>query len=204
MDELTRWLAHYGVDIRALIASLAILIAGSAVIWSVARFLHGLIRRLEPRVRVPYETALILMRVVVSTLWILLGALILNVWGISLTGLWAFLVSAATVIGVGFLATWTMISNVTANLFITIWRPFRLGETVEVLPENLKGRVVDRNLMFTTLREERGSVLQVPNSLFFQKIFRVSDTTEEYLFEALRTRAVAPDTVPGNRDPQRN
>ena len=41
-----------------------------------------------------------------------------------------------------------------------------VGQTVEVLLENLKGR--------TTLTEESGSVLQIPNSLFFQKMFRVS------------------------------
>jgi hypothetical protein len=29
--------------------------------------------------------------------------------------------------------------------------------------------------MFTTLSEDSGSVIQIPNSLFFQKMFRVSD-----------------------------
>ena len=66
-----------------------------------------------------------------------------------------------------------MISNATANLFITIWRPFQLGDTVEFLPENFKGGVVVRNLMFTVLREENGARLLVPNNLLFQKIFRV-------------------------------
>ena len=47
-------------------------------------------------------------------------------------------------------------------------------DTVELLPENLKGRAVDRNLMFTVLAEDDGSFLQVPNNLFFQKIFRVA------------------------------
>jgi small-conductance mechanosensitive channel len=56
-----------------------------------------------------------------------------------------------------------------------LWRPFHVGQTVEVLPENLKGRVVGRNLMFTMLSEDSGSVIQIPNSLFFQKMFRVSD-----------------------------
>jgi hypothetical protein len=37
------------------------------------------------------------------------------------------MVSVATIIGVGFLATWAMVSNVTASLFLAIWRPFRLG-----------------------------------------------------------------------------
>jgi len=68
-----------------------------------------------------------------------------------------------------------MTSNFTASFFLALWRPFHVGQTVEVLPENLKGRVVGRNLMFTTLSEESGSVLQIPNSLFFQKMFRVSN-----------------------------
>jgi hypothetical protein len=33
--------------------------------------------------------------------------------------------------------------------------------------------VIDSNLMFVTAREESGSQIQIPNSLFFQKIFRV-------------------------------
>jgi len=49
--------------------------------------------------------------------------------------MWAFLVSAATAIGVGFLATWTMVSNLTANIFLAIWHPFRLGQSIELLPK---------------------------------------------------------------------
>jgi small-conductance mechanosensitive channel len=67
-----------------------------------------------------------------------------------------------------------MISNFTASFFLVLWRPFQVGQTVEIFPENLKGRVVYRNLMFTTLSEESGSMLQIPNNLFFQKVFRVS------------------------------
>ena len=65
----------------------------------------------------------------------------------------------------------------TASFFLTLWRPFHLGQTIEIIPENLSGRVSDRNLMFTTLREESGSILQIPNNLFFQKPFRVSGET---------------------------
>jgi small-conductance mechanosensitive channel len=78
-----------------------------------------------------------------------------------------------------------MVSNVTASFFISLWRPFRLGQTVEILPENLKGRVIDRNLMFTVLRDEDGNLLQVPNNLFFQKMFRVSVRGKPSLFECM-------------------
>jgi small-conductance mechanosensitive channel len=94
------------------------------------------------------------------------------------------LASVTAIVGVGFLAVWTIISNVTASLFITLWRPFHLGQTIELLPENLKGRAIDRNMMFTTLREEGGGILQVPNNLFFQKMFRVSGSRVPSEFEA--------------------
>ena len=101
------------------------------------------------------------------------GLITLSLWGVSVGGLWTFLVSVITLIGVGFLATWTMVSNLTANFFLTVWRPFHIGEPVTLLPEQLMGRVVDRNLMFTMLREPDGATLMIPNNLFFQKAFRV-------------------------------
>jgi len=102
-----------------------------------------------------------------------------RVWGIGLAGLWGLLVSAIAVIGVGFLATWAIVSNFTASFFLTIWRPFRLGDTVVLLPENTAGRVTDRNLMFTVLHEQDGSVVYVFNNFFFQKMFRVISGGEQ-------------------------
>jgi hypothetical protein len=53
----------------------------------------------------------------------------------------------------------------------------------------LKGRVIDRNLMFTVLRDERGFVLQVPNNTFFQKMFRVADSRKKSLFEIFESES---------------
>ena len=112
--------------------------------------------------------------------------------GLDVSGIWALLISAAAVIGVGFLAVWTIVSNITASLFLSVWRPFKLGQTVEVLPENLKGRVIDRNLMFTVLRDGEDRVLQVPNNFFFQKMFWVTDTQARSLFEVLEISDLGP------------
>ncbi len=191
MEDLARWFERHDVHLPMLLVTIGLLILAAVVILVLNRLLRGLIRRLELRYHLPYETVLTASRIANGALWILAALLILNIWGVSIGGLWAVLVSAATVIGVGFLAVWTLISNITASFFITIWRPFRLGQFVEMLPENLKGRVVDRNLMFTVLREEHGSVLQIPNNLFFQKMFRVAGEEEQYLFEFLERSSVA-------------
>jgi small-conductance mechanosensitive channel len=168
-------------------------VAGSVVILVAAfigsAFINYALRRLslsmEPRLRLPSQTFVFLVRALSSLLWLCAGLLVLELWGVSVSGLWAVLASAAAVIGVGFLAVWTIISNITASLFIGTWHPFRLGETVEILPEQFGGRVIDRNLMFTVLREASGATLQIPNNLFFQKMFRVSASDEQYLFEFL-------------------
>jgi hypothetical protein len=92
-----------------------------------------------------------------------------------------------------YLAVWTIVSNITASLFLSVLRPFKLGQTVEVLPENLKGRVIDLNLMFTVLRDGEDRVLQVPNNFFFRKMFWVMDTQARSLFEVLERGSQSRD-----------
>ncbi|MGO8778069.1 MAG: mechanosensitive ion channel family protein [Rhodomicrobium sp.] len=183
MDEVLNWLRHSNVNFAAVIATVLILLAAAAVITLFNRYIWKLLERLDRRVS--YETSLALTRTASAISWIIAAMFVLSLWGISLSGLWALLVSAAAVIGVAFLAVWAMISNITASFFLTIWRPFRLGQTVELLPENLKGQVIDRNMMFTSMREGGGSTLQVPNNLFFQKIFRVSGDPEQSFSKSL-------------------
>jgi len=155
------------------IEALVVLVLASIVILSLNRILRQKLTHLHGRLHMTYETMLVVNHVITAFLWVVTIFIVLNVWGVSLAGIWAVLVSVITVIGVGFLATWTMISNFTANFFLVLWRPFHFGQTVEILPENLTGQVTDLNVMFTTLREDDGSVLRIPNNFFFQKMFRV-------------------------------
>ena len=198
MDTLIAWIDHYGIRTEPVLGSAAILLIAGAVIVTVNRAVQRLLRQLRPRLRLPAETILTLGRAVSMLLWVAVALILLEFWGISVTGLWASLVSIAAVIGVGFLAVWTVISNITASLFITIWRPFHLGDTVELLPENLKGRAIDRNLMFTVLREGEQRALLIPNNLFFQKMFRVTTGSDRYQFETLEQE----DQLPAAKAPK--
>jgi small-conductance mechanosensitive channel len=81
---------------------------------------------------------------------------------------------------VAFFAAWSVLSNIFCTLMIFTTRAFRLDDHVELLDDGekkgIRGRVLDINLVYTTLQEDRdgppGAVLQVPNSLFFQKSVR--------------------------------
>ena len=81
---------------------------------------------------------------------------------------------------VAFFAAWSVLSNIFCALLILTTRPFRLYDYIEVLENGdkpgLRGRVIDINFVYTTLQETHANgddtVLQVPNSQFFQRSTR--------------------------------
>jgi small-conductance mechanosensitive channel len=173
MNDLTQWFSRNTALVGTAVASLAVVIATGIAIAVANRLTRRLTQQIEVRFHFPAQRVLIVCRIVTTILWGVAALVILSLWGVGVGGVWTFVVSAVTLIGVGFLATWSMISNITANLFLTIWRPFRMGEAVSLLPEDLRGQVVGRDMMFTMLREDDGGLLVIPNNLFFQKMFRV-------------------------------
>jgi small-conductance mechanosensitive channel len=185
MQQLQSWLQSNGLSAETVLAALAALIVVFLAIVLINRMVRWAIWRSARHLNLSYEASLAFTRTITGAVWVLALLSLLNAWGVNIAGLWAIALSAAAVIGVGFLAVWTIVSNITASLFLTIWRPFHLGETIELLPENMKGRVIDRNMMFTAVRDASGGVLHIPNNLFFQKVFRVSDARMRSLFELL-------------------
>lgn len=172
MEHLAPWLAHIPRPLAALVPSLLLLVAGAALISLILRSLERALRRTHRHVHVSEDTTRTLRKITGITLWTVLLLILLRFWGIDVDGLWTTLASVLAVVGVGLLAVWTMVSNITATLFIWIWRPYTIGQHIELLPDGIKGRAVDRSLMFTTVEEADGSTLMIPNNLFFQRIIR--------------------------------
>jgi small-conductance mechanosensitive channel len=183
MDNLAIWLDRHNVSVIAVLATIGVLIGAFVFSYLLKRPLRDFLRQLAARLRLPYETVVSATRFLIGALWVIAAMVVLEIWGVSVGGLWTLLVGVATIVGVGFLATWTMISNITASFFIAFWHPFHLGDTIEMLPENFSGRVIDRNLMFVVIRENSGAVIHIPNNFFFQKMFKVSGSSSKTLFE---------------------
>lgn len=90
--------------------------------------------------------------------------------GVDLRGLWSGLVAALSLVAIGFVAMWSILSHMLASILIVVFRPFEVGDRVEIVGDHpLTGEVVDLNPVYTTFRTDDGGTLQVPNNLFFQK-----------------------------------
>ena len=116
--------------------------------------------------------------------WLIMGSALIFVLerlGVSATVLWTALSGFVAVAAVAFFAMWSVLSNLLCAILIFTVGPFRLGDMVELVDTTdkpgIKGRVVAINLLYTTLVEpaELGTgsaIVQVPNSLFFQRSVR--------------------------------
>lgn len=115
--------------------------------------------------------------------WLIIGGaliMVLERFGVSATVLWTAFSGFVAVAAVAFFAIWSVLSNLLCAVLIMTVGPFRLGDLVELVESHdkpiVKGRVIDINLLFTTLEEASesgiGAIVQVPNSLFFQKVVR--------------------------------
>ena len=201
MHDLVAWLDRHNINVIAVLATASILVGAFVLSYLLKRPLQDFLRQLASQLRLPYEAVLTVTLLLIGVSWIVVAILVLDIWGVNVGGLWTLLVSAATIVGVGFLATWTMVSNITASFFIAFWRPFRLGDTIDMLPENLSGRVIDINLMFVVVRENSGATIQIPNNLFFQKMFRVSGNSNKTLFEEYESKTEVARQSGSDRSP---
>jgi small-conductance mechanosensitive channel len=107
-------------------------------------------------------------------------------------GAWALISTMVAALAIGFVASWSVLSNATSAMLLLIFRPFRVGEHVEVLEFSngypIGGEVLDMNLLYTTLRavnlqaplegalltlpDSDQPLVRVPNNLFFQRPLR--------------------------------
>ncbi len=175
-NRLPQW-AEQWLDIL-IIAGQVLSIALLA--WLATRLVRRLTLRLAAKYSLPPQVVALPRRAI--NIAILAGA---TLWSLERTGvsggvLWSTFTGFATVGAVAFFAAWSVLSNLFCTLLIFMTGAFRLGDVVELLESGdkvgYKGRVVDINLVYTTLQDvdgaSPGSTLQLPNSLFFQRVLR--------------------------------
>lgn len=151
----------------AIIITLALLLVG---------LLSRILKRLEKKAKLSQQTLLPVR--MVSRYGILFAALILilGTFGIPIGNFWTFLSTVLGLIAIGFVAVWSVLSNISSTLLIFGFKPFKVGDYVRLVGDEVSGRVIDVNFMFTTLRRKDGDTFRVPNNQFFQKtILRPGD-----------------------------
>jgi small-conductance mechanosensitive channel len=149
---------------------------GGAVLWVV---LVGVVywigsrglERLRTRGRLSHDVAYVLHRLLRWSAIIAAIVLVLGWFGF-LENAWATVTTVLALVAIGFVAVWSILSNVLCSILLLLMRPFSVGDRIELPAHDLGGTVVDFTLVFTILRGEKQELIQVPNNLFFQQPIR--------------------------------
>lgn len=99
--------------------------------------------------------------------------------GVKVSSIINTLLALAAMVAIGFIAVWSVFSNFLCSLMVIIFSPFKIGDEIEITEvvgrEGLRGKVVDFNIMYTSLLEngdvpdDEKALIRIPNNIFFQK-----------------------------------
>ncbi|MCP3657986.1 MAG: mechanosensitive ion channel family protein [Herbaspirillum sp.] len=176
-DNLPQWMADW-FDVLVPATEVVLIFLLALAIMRVAR---SVMARIARTYGLPATAVMLTQRVL--GFFIYGGAMLwaLERMGVSGAVLWSAFTGFAAVGAVAFFAVWSVLSNLFCAILIFSTSPFRVGDLIEVLEggdkPGVKGRVLDINLVYTTLLEEgpeqeAKTTLQLPNSMFFQRIVR--------------------------------
>lgn len=118
---------------------------------------------------------------IIDLLSILVAAiLIIATLGIDRKDLVVFITSGLTILGIGFFAQWSILSNISASLILFFNHPIKLGDRIRILDKDypVVGKVSDITFFFIHIKTDEGLLITVPNNLALQKSVQI-ETTEK-------------------------
>ena len=135
--------------------------------WLVSRIITRRLRKAEFNIQRKKITLKALNLIYV----IVLIAILTGVWGLNGEQVLAFVTSVLAVLGVGFFAQWSLLSNITAGIILYFNHPLRIGDYVTLVDKDmpLAGTIEDISLFFLHVRDDLGDVYTVPNTVVIQK-----------------------------------
>ncbi|MFT4193338.1 MAG: mechanosensitive ion channel [Ottowia sp.] len=174
--HLPPWL-HEWLDVIVPLAQVAVILL---LAWLLQWLLRRLLTRLGTRYQLPDAVIKPARNLLRWLIYVVAALMALERLGVSSDVLWTGITGFVTVGAVAFFAAWSVLSNLFCALLIFTTRPFREDDVIELIDTGdkpgLKGRVTDIRLIYTILEDHDpahpGALLQVPNTLFFQKALR--------------------------------
>lgn len=114
----------------------------------------------------------------ILNIFIIISALVAltGIWGIEKEKLTLFISSVLTILGIAFVAQWSILSNITAGLLLYFNHPMKIGDHIKVLEKDfvIEGFINDITFFFVHIKTDKGDRITIPNSVILQKNISIS------------------------------
>ena len=120
--------------------------------------------------RVEHRTGLIVKHINYATLFLLILSTIL-IWGVDFKNFGSVILSVFAVIGIGFFAQWSILSNITSGIIMFFIFPYKIGDYIKIHDKEylFEGIIEDIKTFHIIIKTEKGETITYPNSLMLQK-----------------------------------
>ncbi len=134
-------------------------------------------------------------------IYIIAGIILAIIWGIQFRDFTVFISSVLAVLGVGFFAQWSILSNLTSCFILFFYHPVRIGHRIQIIDKDYDwtGEVKNITAFYFFIKTDSGQHISLPNSLVMQKGIEIlgeketSEETEETAVQDTPTTTTSED-----------
>lgn len=135
--------------------------------WLLIRVVKKYARKSE---KVEHRTGLIIKYVDFASIFMFFLGLFL-IWGVGINDLGWVMSSVFAVIGIGFFAQWSILSNITSGVIMFFTFPYKIGDYIIIHDKDFPGAgtIEDIRTFHVLIKTLEGQQITYPNSLMLQK-----------------------------------
>lgn len=136
--------------------------------------------------RVEQRTGLIIKYINYAALFCIVFGIFI-IWGVGFDHLGSLFLSVFAVIGIGFFAQWSILTNITSGIIMFFIFPYKIGDYIKIHDKeyDYQGTIEDIKAFHVIVRSPIGEMITYPNSLMLQKGVSVVKPEEIDLVDVL-------------------
>lgn len=117
----------------------------------------------------------ITLRMINLLLTIIAIVFISAIWGVNQSDIVVFISSVMAILGIAFVAQWSLLSNITAGLILFFNHPLKIGDHIKVIEKDfiIEGIVNDISFFFIHIKTDNKEKITISNTVILQKTISI-------------------------------
>ena len=166
-----------------LLQSAIVIVVHLLLRWILVRIVKRFSRKSD---RLEHRTGLIIKYIDFAIAFLIIFGMIL-IWGVQFEDVGWVMSSVFAVIGIGFFAQWSILSNITSGVIMFFTFPYKIGDYIIIHDKeyDFEGTIDDIKGFHVVIKTVKGEMITYPNSLMLQKGVTVvkPEVLDEFLNE---------------------
>ncbi len=134
-------------------------------------FTRNVVKRFLKKFRFTSQRRKLTIRIINLLLSITALVFVSAIWGVKQSQMAVFISSIMAILGIAFVAQWSLLSNITAGLILFFNHPLKIGDHIKVIEKDfiIEGTINDITFFFVHIKTADKEKISIANNVFLQK-----------------------------------